>query len=232
VVAAKKLKEGRRMKLVGTSAAGNPMVEIEPADRTAIREAGDRVTNNVRELIEFFQGFVLAGTVPAVDARLKYATLPSGFTVAGITEVHRRPAPESKRLPSGRIPKKAVPAGPGKSPVRDLALDILAGAKEPMTPTQIANGIEARGYKFTGSSGASACVGSLLRANPTMFRAVGKASTLGTPALYVLAGKPVAAPTKLDKAARLELLRERNRALAEPDPMERARELKEYQDQD
>jgi hypothetical protein len=127
-----------------------------------------------------------------------------------------RPAPEPKRLPSGRIPKKAVPAGPGKSPVRDLALDILAGAKEPMTPAQIAAGIETRGYKFTGSSGAGACVGSLLRANPTLFRAVGKAATLGTPTLYVLAGKPVAkAPAPLDKAARLELLKQRGAAMAE-----------------
>lgn len=193
------------MKLVGTSAAGNPMIELEPEDRASILAAG-----------------AFLSSLPVIDLKRPDA-FDAGMKVAAALNATRprvsAAGPASKpKPPAVKLPTKAAAAGPGRSPVRSHAVAVLMGAPEPMTPAQIALGIQARGYKFEGSSGAAACVGSLLRQCPDVFRQVGRAKTLGTPGLYelvrkTLPTKPPASGPALSREDRLELIRLRAQKL-------------------
>jgi len=238
------------MKILGTSSGGNPIVELEEADRMAVLEIGAKL----RQADEFLSKLPVMTLQQADNLKRDVAAPP--LRTSCLREKPSSPVPpsrtsclrEKRSSPPSPAPRAAAGAektncahgGPAKSPVRDLVLDILNGAKEPMTPKQLAAAVEMRGYKFTGSSAPQACVSSMLRFNSKLFRCVGKLKEHGTPGLYISIAKPpapvvipgaadkrlsatdrtllAASPRELTpdaKARRLELLRERDRALAE-----------------
>jgi hypothetical protein len=222
------------MKILGTSSGGNPIVELEEADRMAVLEIGAKL----RQADEFLSKLPVMTLQQADNLKRDVAAPP--LRTSCLREKRSSPPSTAPRAAAGAEKTNCAHGGPAKSPVRDLVLDILNGAKEPMTPKQLAAAVEMRGYKFTGSSAPQACVSSMLRFNSKLFRCVGKLKEHGTPGLYISIAKPpapvvipgaadkrlsatdrtllAASPRELTpdaKARRLELLRERDRALAE-----------------